>query len=61
MLLFVEEPTVTLIECVAAVALVLGSAAVLWAVKIFDGVGVERPRPIAAPPLRRDTTFRKAA
>lgn len=61
MLLFLEERTVTLIECVAAVALVLGSAAVLWAVKIFDGVGVDRPRPVVAPPLRRDTSLRKAA
>ena len=61
MLRFVEEPTVTLIECVAAVALVLGSAAVLWAVKLFDGVGVERPRPVEAPPIRRAPSLRKAA
>jgi hypothetical protein len=52
---------VTVLEWVAAVALVLGSAAVLWAVRLFDGVSTDRPRPTAVPRRRRETSFRKAA
>jgi hypothetical protein len=57
----VEDATVTLIEWLAAVAVVLGSAAVLWAVKTFDGVGTDQPRPVAVPRRRRETPDRKAA
>jgi hypothetical protein len=57
----VEDATVTLIEWVAAVAVVLGSAAVLWAVKMFDEVGEDRPRSLAAPRRRREPPYRKAA
>jgi hypothetical protein len=52
---------VTLIEWVAAMAVVLGSAAVLWAVKMFDGVGTDRPRSVTAPRRHRETPYRKAA
>jgi hypothetical protein len=48
------------LEWVAAVAVVLGSAAVLWAVRLFDGVS-DRPRPTAVPRRRRETSVRKAA
>jgi hypothetical protein len=53
---------VTLLEWVAAVAVVLGSSAVLWAVKFFDGVSTERPRPAAVPKRSRgEPPYRKAA
>jgi hypothetical protein len=53
---------VTLLEWVAAIAVVLGSVAVLWAVKTFDDVVFARPRPRAVPRRRRDAAAdRKAA
>ena len=52
----------TLLEWVAAVGVVLGSVAVLWAVKTFDDVVFSRPRPRAVPRRRRDAApDRKAA
>ena len=51
----------TVLEWVAAVAVVLGSAAVLWAVRLFDGISSDRPRPTAVPRRRRETSYRKAA
>jgi nitrogen fixation-related uncharacterized protein len=59
----VEDQNVTLLEWVAAVAVVVGSAAVLWAVKLFDDLASsERSRPAIVRRRRRpDTPFRKAA
>ncbi|HVR72289.1 MAG TPA: hypothetical protein VMT87_15710 [Vicinamibacteria bacterium] len=51
----------TVLEWVAAVAVVLGSAAVLWAVRVFAGAPADRPRPTAVPRRRRETAYRKAA
>jgi len=57
-----EDATVTLLEWVAAVAVVLGSAAVLWAVKSFDDLAAKRWRPTAVPRRRRQAApHRKAA
>jgi hypothetical protein len=56
----VEDPTVTLLEWVAAVAVVVGSAAVLWAVKVFDEVASAR-RPHAVPRRRAAASYGKAA
>jgi hypothetical protein len=52
---------VTVLEWLAAVAVVLGSAAVLWAVRLFDGVPADRPRLRAVPRRRREASARKAA
>lgn len=58
----VEDATVTLLEWLAAVAVILGSSAVLWAVKFFDGVSTERSRPAAVPKRARgEPPYRKAA
>jgi hypothetical protein len=57
----VEDATVTLLEWLAAVALVVGSAAVLWAVKIFDDLAEERPRPTAVAHRKHGPMERKAA
>jgi hypothetical protein len=56
----VEDATVTLLEWLAAVALVVGSAAVLWAVKIFGDLA-DRPRPTAVPHRKHEPMHRKAA
>jgi hypothetical protein len=54
--------TVTLLEWLAAVTVVLGSSAVLWAVIFFDGVSTERSRPAAVPKRARgEPPYRKAA
>lgn len=52
----------TLLEWVAAVAVIFGSAAVLWAVKSFDDIAAKRWRPTAVPRRRRQAApDRKAA
>ena len=45
MLAGVEGATVSVLEWVAAVAVVIGSAAVLWLVRACDVAAAGRPRP----------------
>ena len=45
MLAGVEGATVSVLEWMAAAALVIGSGAVLWLVRSFDLAAAERPRP----------------
>jgi hypothetical protein len=57
----VEGATLTVLEWVAAVALVVGSSAVLWAVKLFDAAPSDRPRPTLVRRRADETSYRKAA
>jgi hypothetical protein len=50
-----------LLEWVAAVAVIVGSAAVLWAVRVFDAIPAGRRYPKAVPRRQTPAHARKAA
>jgi hypothetical protein len=57
----VEDATVSVLEWVAAVGLVIGSGAVLWLVRAFDLATAERPRPRLVWRRASEPRYRKAA
>lgn len=57
----VEDATVSVLEWVAVVALVIGSGAVLWLVRSFDLATAERPRPRLVWRRSGEPRYRKAA
>ena len=61
MLARVEGGPVSVIEWVAAVAVVIGSGAVLWLVRSFDLAAAERPRPRLVWRREGQRPYRKAA
>ena len=63
MLAGVEGSTVSVLEWVGAVAVVIGSGAVLWLVRSFDAVAAAatRPRPRLVWRRQSQPPYRKAA